>query len=540
MARPLRVARSSATARDTRPRLRWLVIVALVVALAALPPVASGMLAGTDAQSDSAAWLFNPLQVNAIELEASAAALSQLRADPTSYVDARITLHEGATTFGPYAVGLKLKGHSSFRDLDGKAAFKIKFAYSVANQEFHGLKGLTLNNMIQDPSMIAEAASSIMLTSIGLPASRVGYAYVRLNGADYGLYANVENIDKVMAARWFASTQHIYEANYANDVIAGDAGKFGVNEGSSRDSSDLEALIQAASGDANGWSGRMKPVADLAEVALVFAAEHYMGQWDGYSYGSQQTQPNNYDLHSGDDGRFSIIVTGTDQTWVDGPNFGLTGNGALFRECLADAACQPLYIAGLRQIAASKKVAGLAATARAIRAVVAPWRLRDPRDEQSATEGEAQADAKIDFMAGRPAALDRWLNGPSSDPEALAQASSMRPLLGKPVGVPATPVAGKQFTFSLPVTRSDTRAALRAGKLVSAVSVGSTPIRHAHSFEHGRARLSFVVPKTARGKVIRLKIEVTAAVQTAVGNYTYTVRQRRGSPSPRARHSASG
>ena len=46
--------------------------------------------------------------------------------------------------------------------------------------------------------MIAEATSSIMLRAIGLPASRVGYAYVRLNGDDYGLYANVEKIDKVM------------------------------------------------------------------------------------------------------------------------------------------------------------------------------------------------------------------------------------------------------------------------------------------------------------------------------------------------------
>ncbi len=90
-----------------------------------------------------------------------------------------------------------------------------------------------------------------------------------------------------MAKRWFASTQHVYEANYTTDVIPGDADKFDVSVGSSKDISDLKALIQAASGDATGWSERMKPVADLAEMARVFAAEHYIGQWDGYSYGSQ-------------------------------------------------------------------------------------------------------------------------------------------------------------------------------------------------------------------------------------------------------------
>ena len=467
-ARAARAACGSST-RRLLSRLGSLVIVAgafALAALVALPSAALGNLAGTAAQSDSPAWLFNPLQVNAIELEASEAALSQLRADPTSYVDARITLHDGTTRYGPYAVGLKLKGHSTFRDLDGKAAFRIKFAYSVPKQEFLGLKGLTLNNMVQDPSMIAEAASSIMLTAIGLPASRVGYAYVRLNGEDYGLYANVETIDTVWAKRWFASTQHIYEANYTTDVIAGELDNFDVSSGSSKDISDLEALARAASGGAAGWSERMKPVADLAEMARVFAAEHYIGQWDGYSYGSQTWHPNNYDLHSDDEGRFSMIVTGTDQTWFDGPNFGLTGNGVLFRECLADAVCQPLYTAVLRQIAANKKVAGLPTSARAIRAVIAPWRARDPRREQSVAAGESDASDKIAFMAARPAVLDKWLGSGSSTAANLAKASAVRPLLGKPVGVPSTPVAGKQFTFSLSVTRSDTGAQFKAAKLV--------------------------------------------------------------------------
>src|SRR3954453_14492600 len=160
---------------------RGTVLVSLIAA--ALPA------AGTT--SDSTAWLYDPLQVNGIDLEASARALDSLAANPRQYVDAQITLHDGTKTYGPYDVGLKLKGHSSFRDLDGKAAFRISFGHAVPDQEFEGLKGLTLNNMVQDPSMIAEAASSIMLTAVGVPTSRVGYAYVRLNGDDYGLYSNV-------------------------------------------------------------------------------------------------------------------------------------------------------------------------------------------------------------------------------------------------------------------------------------------------------------------------------------------------------------
>jgi len=502
-------------------------VAAALAAIIALPAAQGMELAGVPTADDSTAWLYNPLQVNEIDLSASQAALDSLRANPRTYVDAQITLHDGTAAYGPYAVGLKLKGQSSFRDLDGKAAFRIKFDYSVPHQEFEGLKNLTLNNMVQDPSMIAEASSSIVMRAVGLPASRVGYAYVSLNGAEYGLYANVETVDKVMAKRWFPSTQHIYEANYTADVIPGDVGAFDISTGSSKDTSDLQALINAASGSASGWTQRMNLVADLKEMTLAFAVEHYVGQFDGYSYGSTQAQPNNYDLHSDDSGLFSIIITGTDQTWTDGPNFGLTGNGVLLRECLVAEGCEPLYTQALQQIAANKQVAALATTARAIDTAIAPWRKRDPRREQSVADGEASADAKIALMAARPAELKSWLGLSSSSSTTTAKsaaASSVRPLFGKPAAGPATPSAGKQFTFVLPVTRSDTGTVLTSGKLDASTSVGTTAIKTASSFAGGRIRLSLTVPKAVKGKLLKIKVQLTAAGQTALGIYTYTVR----------------
>ncbi len=153
--------------------------------------------------STDPAWLYDPLQVTEIDLEATPDALIQLAAAHDEYVPARITLRNGGTTYGPYQVGLRLKGHSAFRTLDGKAAFKVKFGFSVSGQKFFGLKALTLNNMVQDPSMLAESTTSLLLQAIGVPTARVGYAYVRLNGADYGLYADVETVDSVMVQRLF-------------------------------------------------------------------------------------------------------------------------------------------------------------------------------------------------------------------------------------------------------------------------------------------------------------------------------------------------
>jgi hypothetical protein len=83
---------------------------------------------------------------------------------------------------------------------------------------------------------------------------------------------------------------------------------------------------------------------------------------------------------------------------------------------VADAACRQLYVDALRQIAASPAPAAIAAQARAIRAVVAPWRLLDPRREQTVAAGEAQADAKIATMEhdGRSS----WSTRPSRTAEA--------------------------------------------------------------------------------------------------------------------------
>jgi hypothetical protein len=531
-----------------------------------LPTAGTSNTVAPDTEEDDPAWLYDPLQVTEIDLEASEAALAQLAAHPDEYVEARITLRNGSSTYGPLVVGLRLKGHTTFRTLDGKAAFKIKFGHVVAGQRFHGLKGLTLNNMVEDPSMIAEATTSLLLQAIGAPTARVGYAYIRLNGADYGLYANVETVDAVMAQRWFTGTQHIYEGEFGMDASPGRAAEFEVDEGSSIDRSDLEALSVANAGGADGWWERMQPVADLVEMTRVWAAEHYAGHWDGYSVSAADPgKPTNYYLHSDLTGRFSLITSGTDQTWLERSAFGVYGNGVLMRGCVADATCRALYVDALRQIAASPAVAALPAQARAIRIAIAPWRALDPRREQSIAEGEAYADAKIGTMDARPAELAAWLaspsfvdakveppvseggdgapTGPSSTSTVTPQSSPVgapplvvapqkpltpplvvRPVLGKPVAAPAKPVAGKRFTFLLRVTRSDTGAPLLTGKMDCAPTVVGKLLTHTDSFKAGKARLSFVVPKTAKGKLLKVRIAITASGRTAGHTYSYAVR----------------
>lgn len=100
----------------------------------------------------------------------------------------------------------------------------------------------------------------------------------------------------------------------------------------------------------------------------------------------------------------------------------------------------------------------------------------------------------------------------------------VRPLLGKAVTTPAMPLAGKRFTFTLAVERSDTGAPLKTGKMVCNPTVAGKLIKHAESFKAGTARLSFVVPRTAKGKLLKIKLKIVSGSQTTSRTYNYKVR----------------
>ena len=89
-------------------------------------------------------------------------------------------------------------------------------------------------------------------------------------------------------------------------------------------------------------------------------------------------------------------------------------------------------------------------------------------------------------------------------------AGRRKPVLGKVTGAAAAPGAGKPFTFTLAVKRSDTGAPLNAGTLAGTPSLAGKPISHTESFSGGKARLSLVIPKTAKGKQLQVKITITA------------------------------
>jgi hypothetical protein len=103
------------------------------------------------------------------------------------------------------------------------------------------------------------------------------------------------------------------------------------------------------------------------------------------------------------------------------------------------------------------------------------------------------------FSAAAPAA---------TTPSATTAAPAAKPVIGVPATVPVNAIAGRHFTVAFRVTRRG--AVLDSGTMTCDPSVGGRVIPHAESFAGGTATLSFTVPKTAKGKL--LKVKVTIAV----------------------------
>jgi len=390
--------------------------------------VVAGLPAASAAE-DEAAWLFDPEAVVYIDLDLPQASIEALVKEPLEeYQPATFSLTVGGQTYGPMSVGARLKGGlGSFRPLSGKAAFKIKFDELVDDQKFFGLEKLTLNNMVQDSSMMHETFAYEAFRSVGVAAPRTGYAFVQVNGEDYGLYLSVETLDSVALPRWFGSTLHLYEGAYGTDVTRGGADAFEVDEGKSKKREDLEMLIVAANEPEGDWSEGMAGFTDLDQMARMWAVERYVGHWDGYSGVPGTLRPNNYYLHSDEAGEFQMLPWGTDQTWEDHLGFGEEAGGLLFNECLADASCEALYDDALADL--YSKVAGLELDRHAaeLAELLAPCQAleTEPRREFTAEEIQEGVEGTREFVVDRPVQLREWLGLPPEGPFAEESPGSL-------------------------------------------------------------------------------------------------------------------
>jgi hypothetical protein len=89
--------------------------------------------------------------------------------------------------------------------------------------------------------------------------------------------------------------------------------------------------------------------------------------------------------------------------------------------------------------------------------------------------------------------------------------------------LPARPVAGKRFTVSTAVMRTDTRTVVEAGSVTCTATVAGKKVRVRGGFANGRARCVLTVPRNTAGKLLRGSLTVGVERVSVRKSYRFRV-----------------
>jgi len=334
-----------------------------------------------------------------IDLELEDAAVEALRVDRLSPVAGAVSID--GVRYAPVAVRLK-STRGSARDIDEKPGWKVDLD-EYADLSWRGQEHLTLNNLVQDPSCVREHLAYRLFRAVGVPAPRVGWAAVTLNGADYGLSLLVETVDTRFLSRWYADPSGaLYEGSHGVDLRPGHEARFEYDAGPDPDDrADLTAAIAAltAPPDDAGVAG-VEARVNLEEVLTYLAAEALTAHWDGYR------NTNNYRIyHDPSSDRLELLPWGTDNTFDRRGLDPWAGEGILLTYCLANAACAARYDARLVEVADALDALGLDAEAATVAAWLRGAITEDPRREYDLPRHDAEVFRVESLLARWPAAV---------------------------------------------------------------------------------------------------------------------------------------
>jgi len=104
-------------------------------------------------------------------------------------------------------VGIRIRGNTSFTGLpSGSQKFSLKLEMDVVNpnQDLLGFDSINLNNGWRDPTFTREVEFNNYLAQF-TPNARANNVVVTINGANWGVYNNVQQTDKAMLRRYFSN-----------------------------------------------------------------------------------------------------------------------------------------------------------------------------------------------------------------------------------------------------------------------------------------------------------------------------------------------
>ena len=99
-------------------------------------------------------------------------------------------------------VAIRGKGNTSLRQVtNDRYSYKIEFDHYDSINTYYGLDKLCLNNIIQDNTYMKDYLTYRMMNEIGVASPLCSYAYITVNGEDWGLYLAIEGVEESFLQR---------------------------------------------------------------------------------------------------------------------------------------------------------------------------------------------------------------------------------------------------------------------------------------------------------------------------------------------------
>lgn len=210
-------------------------------------------------------------------------------------------------------VGIRAKGNTSLSTVSSlgseRYSFKIEFDHYDITKSYHGLDKLSLNNLIQDSTMMKDYLTYNMMNEFGVNSPLCSYVYITVNGEDWGLYLAVEGVEEAFLERNYGSD---YGELYKPDSLS-----FGGGRGNGEDfdmgdfdfgetDTDTDAGKPGESSDgfdpSSMFGGGMpnKPPEDFDPSAKFGGSNDENGENGGFSFGGGYSFGGGFGMGSSD------------------------------------------------------------------------------------------------------------------------------------------------------------------------------------------------------------------------------------------------
>ena len=307
---------------------------------------------------------------------------------------------QGVTLEG---VGIRLKGSGSYRNLDGKCAFKVDMNETVPGQRMRSQKGLTFNNANHDATWTHEYLTYGLSREAGYPAPRVGFANVHLNGELFGLYIHLEDFDDFFLERWFDDHEQVYLwEGGKDDWSVAHTPDYELEEGPDEgegllDEPGGERMLTAQTDEA--WWDTWSDVIDMEAFATLNAIESLTLNVDGYQH------VHNFYVYRDADGRWGWLTAGADYSWTSVYYGPYEGEGNHFQHFLGNADWKALYDDQL--VAAAALIESWDAVSRfdALGELLQPSIDADPRKEHNPLAIQSSRESTRHYLETWPAEM---------------------------------------------------------------------------------------------------------------------------------------